>query len=65
MISPTVISPRITRAVPMTRMTIIEIVEAMRLSADASAHQSRTGNCAFRRPDESLPSVSDSALARL
>ena len=48
MTSPTFISPFWTSTVPMTRMIIIEMVEAMRLSALASAHQSRTGYCAER-----------------
>ncbi|MNT91522.1 hypothetical protein D3C72_2326370 [compost metagenome] len=46
MTSPTPSSPRCTSTVPITRIAIIEMVEATRFSPLASAHQSSTGNWA-------------------
>ncbi|MOA25728.1 hypothetical protein D3C78_1464720 [compost metagenome] len=48
MTSPTRNSPFLTRTVPMTRMIIIETVEAVRFRALAKAHQSSTGYCALK-----------------
>ncbi|MNF04905.1 hypothetical protein D3C80_2045190 [compost metagenome] len=65
MTSPTRSSPRWTSTVPMTRITIIEMVEATRLSALASAHQSSTGNWAEIRRSVNFFSSRVSASMRL